>query len=171
MSKSAVKNLEKRLTKLDRKTSSTDDADNARMHWLVSHLTEDERWETVTCIKRLETDQGDKEAKARMRGLLEKAQIRGDTRLASVREEFYKKHSRVEALRNTGGVLTGAEHDELVALNAWFEKFRQEPRTFEEQLEAGRKELENDPALRRREGLDPVESYVDERGGESEDCQ
>jgi hypothetical protein len=40
------------------------------------------------------------------------------------------------------------------------------PLTFNEQLEAGVKELKKNPALRRREGLDPVESYADERGGE-----
>ena len=98
--------------------------------------------------------------------LLAKAEVRGDARPASIRQEFELKHSRAQELRNMGRVLTDAEHEELLALNAWFEKFRQEPRTFEEQLEAGRKELENDPALRRREGLDPIESYADERGGE-----
>lgn len=40
------------------------------------------------------------------------------------------------------------------------------PLTFEEQLEAGRKELESNPELRRAEGLDAVESSADERGGE-----
>lgn len=40
------------------------------------------------------------------------------------------------------------------------------PLTFEEQLEAGRKELEKNPELRRAEGLDAVESSADERGGE-----
>jgi len=167
MTKSEVKKLEERVRGLDHQSSSTDGAGDARMDWLIHHLTEEEQSEACTCIKRLETDQGDKEAEERMRGLLEKAQIRGDARPANVREEFYQKHSRVEELRSMGRVLTDAERDELVALNAWFEKFRQEPRTFEEQLEAGRKELENDPELRRREGLDPVESYADERGGES----
>jgi hypothetical protein len=166
VTKSEVKNLEKRVRGLDHKTSSTDDAGGARMAWLVSHLTEEERVEGSRCIKRLETDQGDKEAEERMHELLAKAEIRGDTRPASVKEEFHKKHSRAEELRNRGRALTDPEHDELRALNAWFEKFRQEPRTFEEQLEAGRKELENDPELRRAEGLDPVESYADERGGE-----
>jgi hypothetical protein len=136
------------------------------MAWLVSHLTEEERFEGSRCIKRLETDQGDKEAEERMHELLAKAEVRGDARPASIRQEFELKHSRAQELRNMGRVLTDAEHEELLALNAWFEKFRQEPRTFEEQLEAGRKELENDPALRRRQGLDPVESYADERGGE-----
>jgi len=124
------------------------------MHWLVSHLTEDERWETVTCIKRLETDQGDKEAEDRMRELLAKAEARGNARSASVREESYQKHSRAEVLRSMGRVLTGAEHDELVALNAWFEKFRQEPRTLAEQLEQGAKQLEANPWLSWVEGLD-----------------
>ena len=78
MTKSEVKNLEKRVRGLDQQSSSTDDAGSARMDWLVSHLTEEERFEAVTCIKRLETDEGDKEAEERIRVLLVEAERRGD---------------------------------------------------------------------------------------------
>jgi len=177
VTKSEIKNLEKRVRGIDPQSSSTDDAAGARMDWLVSHLTEEERFEAATYIKRHETDQQDKEAEERMHGLLAKAEVRGNARPVSLREEFYQKHSRAEGLRSIGRVLTGAEHDELVALNVWFEKFRQEPRTFEEQLEAGAKELKENLARAKAEGIewalrnaedqDPVESYADERRGES----
>jgi hypothetical protein len=78
VTKSEVKNLEERVRGLDHQSSSTDEVGGAHMYWLVCHLTEEERFEACMCIKRLETDQGDKEAEERMRGLLEKAQIRGD---------------------------------------------------------------------------------------------
>lgn len=41
------------------------------------------------------------------------------------------------------------------------------PLTFEEHLEKEVERLKNDPELARREGLDPIESYADERAGES----
>jgi hypothetical protein len=48
------------------------------MAWLFHHLTEQERFEVATCIKRLETDQGDKQAEERIRVLLVEAERRGD---------------------------------------------------------------------------------------------
>ena len=127
MTKSEVKNLEKRVRGLGHGSSPTDDAESDRMAWLVFHMTEEEKSEACTCIRRLETDQGDKEAEERMRGLFEKARVRGEARPVSVKEEFLQQSTRIEELRNMGHALTDAEHDELQALIAWFAKFRQEP--------------------------------------------
>jgi hypothetical protein len=46
------------------------------------------------------------------------------------------------------------------------EKHPDMPLTFDEHLEKEAERLKNDPELARREGLDPVESYADERRGE-----
>jgi len=78
MTKSEVKNLEKRVRGLDPQSSSTDDARDAHMDWLVSHWTDEERWEAAMCFKRLMADEGDKEAEERIRVLLVEAERRGD---------------------------------------------------------------------------------------------
>ena len=127
MTKREVKNLEERVHFLDQKTQDSTahlEAD-ARMSWLILHLTEDETIGLSKLIVKLEHDNLDKSAQEEAQQLQRKAEERTGAESSSAWETYREKHVRVETLRHSGRRLTGAESEELNSLNTWLWETRE----------------------------------------------
>jgi hypothetical protein len=88
------------------------------MAWVIAHLTEDERMQLAHAIKDLNDGDAMRED---THAILLVGEERAAKESTSAYEEFKTKHMRVEALRHGNRPMTEVEHDELVALNAWFD--------------------------------------------------
>ena len=121
MTKHEIKSLEERVHRLDGKPeeSTAHYEAEARMSWLIHHLTDEEHMQLARLIRKLESNQLDKAAQDEARELQRKAEERADAESSSAWETFREKYVRVETLRHSPRRLTGAESEELNSLNTW----------------------------------------------------
>jgi hypothetical protein len=118
---SKIKRFEDRVHKLDPTDTPESRAHaegQAYMAWVNMHLTEDEQMQLAHAIKA--SDDGGAMGED-AHAILLVGEERAGKEPSSACEEFKTKHMRVEALRHGNHPMTELEHDELVALNAWFD--------------------------------------------------
>jgi len=120
------KELEKRVDRIQGPEPDSHRFDmGAYAGWVVRHLSDAEQARLCDVIKELEEDSvGWQEREqlltegARIQKLAEERARKGPS---EAYEKFKSNWIRAETLRHTGRRLTNAEHNELMALNAWLQ--------------------------------------------------
>lgn len=121
MTKLGIKDIQSRIQRLEKTDSPewmTRVEGEARMAWIIRHLTQDEQMELCRAVKAYKDDSATPSEAAN--AVFRKGEDRAGTEPPSAYEEFKEKYVRAEALRHAGRHLTDAEGNELRDLNAWF---------------------------------------------------